>query len=163
MISVEHAKSIILDSLKKFKPHNNMPILNALNQTLDEDVYSKINIPSLPTSTRDGYGWNTKWDKNSKVKSSKMSNYAGISTICNFNPDKTAYISTGGIVPEVYDSVIMVEDIIEHENGEIELKNKEMEIKSRQYIREIGSDISKGELIIKKNTVLNSIHISLLA
>ena len=66
IVSVKQAKDIV----------NSSAILNDINETpIDEvpadsvvmvNIVSKVNNPLYPTSMRDGYGWNTKWNKNDK-------------------------------------------------------------------------------------------------
>jgi hypothetical protein len=67
MLSVKEAKDIVHSKSKI-----NIINVTSNNLTIDdvvaEDIYSVFNHPLYPTSMRDGYGWNTKWNKDSKLK-----------------------------------------------------------------------------------------------
>jgi molybdenum cofactor synthesis domain-containing protein len=164
MLSVEEARSVILNTIN-LCDRNSISILNALHRILDEDIYSSMNIPSVPTSTRDGYGWNTKWNTSSKIKCNSQSNYAGASSDSNLDSVETMYIATGGIVPSQFDTVVMIEDVVYFDTEDcIQLaKQDKINIKKGQYIRAIGSDVYSGELLINKDILLTSAHIALLA
>lgn len=58
------------------------------------------------------------------------------------------YINTGGVVQEPYDTVIMIEDIVEIDEDHIEIRSS---APAWQHIREIGEDVVKGELILPSN------------
>ena len=54
MISVEEALSCILSYFHPLEPER-VPILEAFDRVLAEDVYADINIPPLDNSAMDGY------------------------------------------------------------------------------------------------------------
>ena len=129
MISVKEA----IDIIKEFRVDYQTQIINitdSLNKINVKDIYSNLNIPSVPTSTRDGYGFNSN------------------------NPNKIGeYIATGGFVSSLYDSVIMLEHV---EDNEIIVKPEK-----GQYIRKIGSDIKKNQLILEKDSIIDAYTIGL--
>lgn len=59
-----------------------------------------------------------------------------------------AYVNTGNIILEPYDSVIMIEDILETVPGEIRIQAP---ASPWQHIRPIGEDIVAGEMILPEN------------
>lgn len=58
-------------------------------------------------------------------------------------------IDTGDPIPERFDTVVMIEDVIELNDGTIKLINAGF---PWQNIRQIGEDICQGEMIIPSNT-----------
>ena len=67
---------------------------------------------------------------------------------------------TGGIIPKGFDTIIPIEQIVFHPN-----KNNKQHIiidkklKKFDHVRFAGSDYKKGELVIKKNTLIQPNHI----
>lgn len=58
------------------------------------------------------------------------------------------YVNTGNPVAEGYDSVIMIEDVIELGNGKVQINRS---THPWQYVRNIGEDIVATEMIIPSN------------
>ena len=155
MIPVEGAKSLILSSLPKILSET-VPISSCLNRVLSEDIYSPIDFPPFRASTMDGYA----------VRSSETPNMfsifssirAGDSLSSSLPPSHCSYITTGAAVPPEADAVIPIE--------EVKILSNQIEIpkcQSNQFIRQVGSDISKGELVGEKDSILRASHIALLA
>jgi putative molybdopterin biosynthesis protein len=68
-------------------------------------------------------------------------------------------IVTGAPIPEGADAVVMVEDT-ERENGELRIFST---ITTNENIMKKGSDIKKGQIVLKKGQVLGSSEIGVLA
>jgi len=69
------------------------------------------------------------------------------------------YINTGGVVKAPYDTVIMIEDLVEMDENHIEIRSS---APAWQHIREIGEDVVKGELILPSNHRLRPMDIGAL-
>ena len=69
----------------------------------------------------------------------------------------TAEIMTGGIIPKGFDTIIPIEQIIFASNKKYILINQK--IKKFDHVRFAGSDYRKGEVVIKKNTIVQPNHI----
>lgn len=69
------------------------------------------------------------------------------------------YINTGGVVKDPYDTVIMIEDLVEIDEDHIEIRSS---APAWQHIREIGEDVVKGELILPSNHMLRPMDIGAL-
>ena len=74
-----------------------------------------------------------------------------------------ARITTGSPVPDECDSVIMVERTELLSNGNTEIVRLLDKVVPGQDVRDIGSDIQKGEVILTKGDRLTAAHIGLLA
>ena len=69
----------------------------------------------------------------------------------------TAEIMTGGIIPKGFDTIIPIEQIIFAPNKKYILIDQK--IKKFNHVRFAGSDYKKGEVVIKKNTIVQPNHI----
>lgn len=58
------------------------------------------------------------------------------------------YVNTGNPLPKEYDSVIMIEDVVELGEKEVEIINP---AKPWQHVRPVGEDIIKGEPVLFAN------------
>jgi len=66
-------------------------------------------------------------------------------------PDQFKWVNTGDPLQEDCDSVVMVEDVIELENGEVQLFSAAV---PWQHVRQIGEDIAAGDMIVPSFTEL---------
>lgn len=139
-------------------------ILSGLNRELFEDIISKIDLPSFNRSTVDGYGVRA----NDIYGASEFSpiplklvgeSQMGIGTKGEIKSGECYYIPTGAMLPQGSDSVVMIEDS-EELMDEI-LINKGISQYSNMILK--GSEIKKGELVIKKGEIIKQGHIGVLA
>jgi molybdopterin molybdotransferase len=133
---------------------------------VSKNIYSTINYPSGDNAAFDGYAINSKNTKNIKKNSPKKFNIIGLIAAGN-KPFKkkikkfdAAEIMTGGIMPKGFDTIIPIEQIIFYPNK----KNKkyiliDKKITKYNHVRFAGSDFKKKEIVVKKNTVIQSNHI----
>ena len=139
--------------------------VNSLNRVCSENIYSKYNYPSADNSSLDGFAINSR-DTNgaSKKKFKKLkiigSVYAGSKPLKKFlKKNQAVEIMTGGILPRGSNSVIPIEKCFMSKdkfNNYIIVKQK---FKKFENVRFKGSDYKKKDLLIKKNTLINSNHI----
>jgi len=162
MVSVKQAKDIV----------NSSAILNDIVKTpidevhvdsvVMENIVSKVNNPLYPTSMRDGYGWNTKWNKNDKFIVRDESIFAEDGSARDLKDNETVYITTGGRVPLNFDSVIMIENVNIYRAETTFLVAKDPPTKCGTFIRGVGSDVREGELLVEEGTQLSPYHLGLL-
>ena len=69
------------------------------------------------------------------------------------------YVNTGNLMPEGYDSVIMIEEILPIETGLIEIMIPSF---PWQHVRQIGEDIIQGEMILPSNHVIRPLDLGAL-
>ncbi|OBZ70254.1 Molybdenum cofactor synthesis protein cinnamon [Grifola frondosa] len=127
---------------------------------LAEDVYASQNVPSSYTTNVDGYALrHTDPPGVYKVVTSQTHSLA------DTLPADTIYrINTGGPLPAGADAVIMVEDTrlhstIKSPQGE-DLEENEVEtlvsVPKGDNVRNPGSDVQKGDLVLEKGHIINS-------
>jgi molybdenum cofactor synthesis domain-containing protein len=170
MISVEEAKNIVLTVADS----SYIPIHTSVGKVSSFDVKSPINIPALPTSTRDGFGWNTKWTTSKcNILPTESLASPGSKELYNaeFEEGKTIYIATGGIVPKAFDTVIMMEDCTYEDGTPLNLKELKQQAicmngasyASGKFIRQVGSDLAINDEIVKKGDPITSGHVGIIA
>ncbi len=165
MISYEQSKKI----LKKAKIKIKDEIINSvksLNRVVSSNVYSSINYPTGDNAAFDGYAINSKDTNRIKKKSKKKFKIIG-SIAAGSKPLKKKIkkfdaieIMTGGIIPKGFDTIIPIEQINFYPNK----KNKkyiliDQKINKFNHVRFAASDFKKGEIVIKKNTIVQPNHI----
>jgi molybdopterin molybdotransferase len=156
MISFEQALAIVTE--KTYEPGTELvDITVSLNRIIAEDVISDIDMPPFDKSAMDGYACRQEDIKNIlEVIETIPAGTAPIKTIEKNNCSK---IMTGAMIPPGADCVLMVEQTETIENNKIrftgERTNKNICFKSE--------DISKGQKLFSKGTLLKPPHIAILA
>ncbi|MEM1639547.1 MAG: molybdopterin biosynthesis protein [Desulfurococcaceae archaeon] len=137
---------------------------NALHRVLAVDVYAPIDHPPFDRSEVDGYAV-----KSINVANATELNPATLSIEGFIRPgdhgneytcEKGAVkISTGAIVPRDCDAVVM-EEYVERENSLVKIFRS---VAPGENISTCGSDVSSGDFLLSKGTLLRHEHIALLA
>ena len=162
MISYEKSKTILKKAKIKIKDET-IKSINSLNRVVSTNIYSNINYPAGDNAAFDGYAINSKDTNGIKKKLPKKFKIIG-SIAAGMKPFKkkikkfdTAEIMTGGIIPKGFDTIIPIEQIIFAPNKKNILIDQK--IKKFDHVRFAGSDYKKGEVVIKKNTIVHPNHI----
>jgi molybdenum cofactor synthesis domain-containing protein len=161
----EEAKKTIDEHFKPvFLGEEEAVLLEAYNRVLNEDVVSTIDIPSFNRSTMDGYAVKAEdtfcADENepAKLKVSGIVNI-GEEPKVRVGKSEAVEIVTGAPIPQGADAVVMVEDT-EREDNELHVFGA---VTVGENVMKQGSDIKKGQAVLKKGQVLGSREIGVLA
>ena len=165
MISYKEAKKILIKSNIKIKKET-IDSLKSLNRVCAKDIYSPVNYPAGNNTAFDGYAVNSKdtiylnKKKSKKFKILKTIAAGDNPKIKNVKKFQTVEVMTGAIINKPFDTVIPIEQIKFYPN----FKNKKYilvnkRIRKNEYIRYLGSDYKKNELVVKKGTLIQSSHI----
>ena len=142
--------------------------VNSFNRICSSNIYSKYNYPSENNSSLDGFAinfTNTKGISNKKFKKFKIigSISAGSKPFRKIlKKNEAIEIMTGGVMPKGSNSIIPIEECIftkDRNNKYIIIKKY---YKKFENVRLKGSDYKIRDLLIKKNTLINSSHIKAL-
>src|ERR1700722_6392678 len=142
------------------------PLADALGQALADDVVSSIDVPPFDRSNVDGFA----------VRSADLAS-AGEATpvrivlndeiiACGTAPMQpvssgtATSIATGGPVPRGADAIVMVEHTQPVGDSAIEIRRA---ASPGQYVSYAGSDIARGETLLRAGTVIGSREIGMLA
>ena len=150
-VSLEKAQEIIdaVFTQSKYKTsYEILPVKDALNRVLFESVYARLSSPLFNASAMDGI-----------ATSSKLIEDASETNPVTIKSGNFIEVNTGNVIPSLFDTVVMIEDINYQDDGSI------IVIKSHalfQNIRPIGEDIAKGDMIASKNMIITPVIIAAL-
>ncbi|MBK8737532.1 MAG: hypothetical protein IPL98_17145 [Saprospiraceae bacterium] len=151
MISVEEAKKLILSNVVELDV-TRIHLADAINSCVAFDIFSDINVPNFIQSAMDGYafGFNSLLHSNEFTVVGKVQAGDDPSQI-ELSLGEAVRIFTGAALPPNTDTIEMQEKIELINGGIIGLRG---DIKFGQHVRQLGSEIKKGDLAVPKKTVL---------
>ena len=141
---------------------------DALGRVLAHDVIAAVDAPPFDRSNVDGFALraaDTVGANNTAPKSLKLNKEViacGFSPALEVKPGTATAIATGGVIPRGADAVAMVEytELIDGEEPSIELRRA---VAPGQFISYAGSDIARGETLLRRGTKIGSREIGMLA
>jgi molybdopterin molybdotransferase len=165
MINYQQAKNILKKAKIKIE-NEEILIKNSLNRVLAKDIVSPSNYPLEDNAAFDGFAINSNDTKNINKKNLKHFRIIGSIAAGNKPLKKKTHkfeaieIMTGGIISKPFNTIVPIEKIIFYPNKE---KSKSIIINQKinkyDHVRFKGSDYKRGQLIIKKGTIIQSNHI----
>ncbi len=159
LITSEEAYTHVLNTCYSFKVES-VSIKNAVGRVLAEDIYADRDFPPYNRSTKDGIAVIYDAVEQGRREFDVMGIVsAGQKTYPFLKEAECVEIMTGAMVPYEADAVIMYEDI-QIEKG---VASTSKEVLRGQNIHKRGSDLKKGDLILKKNTKISAAEIGVLA
>lgn len=138
---------------------------DARGRILGEDCFSDLDLPGFARSTMDGFAVQAASTFGASEGSPayltvKGSVAMGEGAEFSIGPGETARISTGGMLPEGADAVVMVEHTEEIAETEIEVCRS---VAPGQHVIQKGEDIAQGESILKSGCRIRPQELGLLA
>jgi putative molybdopterin biosynthesis protein len=165
LLTLQEAKRVIE---RQFKPKplgvEEIPLLEAYDRVLAEDVTATLDIPPFSRSTVDGYAvkaedtFGAEENKPIELKICGTVN-AGEPPKASVAHGKAAEIVTGAPIPEGADAVVMVE-YTEGKDDELYVYSA---VDKDENVMKTGADIRKGETVLKAGLLLGSREIGVLA
>jgi molybdopterin molybdotransferase len=168
MISVEEALEKILGYASALEEVE-APVLESLGQVLAQDVSSAIDIPPLDNAAMDGYAVRAADIQNAAPESPRVLRVidtviAGAISQKKVTEGTAIRIMTGAPVPSGADNVVRFEDTDETQRrldtGEIGILCK---VRTGLNIRKAGEDVSRGQVVLRKGTVIRPAEVGVLA
>lgn len=157
MISVEEAKKIIFDEID-LSQKKTIFLENIVGKILAEDIFSPIDVPSFDNSAMDGYA--LFFEENCQFWEIIDTVQAGNVPTFDLKKGQACRIFTGAMLPKGADTVLQ-QEVIQKEGNKIFYN--ENKLKTNANVRKKGSQCQKGQLLIPKNTLLNTGAVALLA
>jgi putative molybdopterin biosynthesis protein len=151
------------------KAHETVPLSAALGRVLAQDVTAAIDVPPFDRANVDGFALRSADTPGASDISPRRLRLNGEVIVCGHAPafqveaDSASTIATGGIIPRGADAVVMVEqtELIDQDGQPaIELRRP---ARPGQFISYAGSDIARGEVALRRKTVISSREIGILA
>src|SRR5512135_3272551 len=165
LLTFDEAKKAISEHLQS-EPLGEqvVPLLEAQNHVLADNITSTMDIPPFNRSTVDGYAVKAEdtfgAEENEPLKL-RVNGFVAIGELPKMRVEKgeAAEIVTGAPIPDGADAVVMVEDT-NRENDELEVYSS---VTQSENVQKKGSDIKKEEVVLKAGRVLGSREIGVLA
>jgi molybdopterin molybdotransferase len=172
MISVEEARAYVLKHFKPLEPEQ-VPILQALDRALAEDIVSDLDLPPFANSAMDGYAVREE-DVRTASKLTPVTLRVVADLAAGYMPrlpverGMAVRIMTGAVLPPGADTVVRFEETSEavglkatgKDSGQVEILNAPAR---GANTRAAGEDIRRGEVVLKRGSVLRPPEIGLLA
>lgn len=164
--SISEVIEIINEKFEYSVPSETVGLLQCHDRILHDDVVSDINIPDFRKSTVDGYAVRSRDLFGASETSPSMLDLTGEAEMGRTNlgslkfPGECMYVPTGGMLPEGSDAVVMIEDV--EKLDEITLMANRS-VAPGENVIQIGEDIGKGELVLRKGSRLRPYEIGVLA
>jgi molybdopterin molybdotransferase len=163
MLSVEKALERILQVFHPLEPER-VPILEALDHVLAEDVHADRDIPPHSNSSMDGYAVlaadTIGASADTPVRLHVIEELAaGYVTETAVTSGTAIRIMTGASIPPGADAVVKVEDTA----SDADWVDVFAKAPASQYIRPAGEDVRRGELVLPAGALVRSQEIGMLA
>jgi putative molybdopterin biosynthesis protein len=165
LLTFEEAKRVIQQNFEA-KPLGveEIPLLEACNRVLAEDVISPLDVPSFNRSTVDGYAVKAEdtfgADESSPVKP-RLCGTVNVGEMPKMKVERgtAAEIMTGAPIPDGADAVVMAENT-EQKNNEVYVYAA---VAKDENVMKAGADIKKGETVARKGQLLGAREIGAIA
>ncbi|MBN1227808.1 MAG: molybdopterin molybdotransferase MoeA [Deltaproteobacteria bacterium] len=157
----------IYKSLSDIKPLGveRVHIINSLHRVIATDIMAQEDLPGFNRSTVDGYALNAR-DTFGASEGLPTPLYVVGEVKMGESPDfvikkgECCLMPTGGMLPEGADSVIMVEYSQVLEDGMVEITRP---VSPLENVIQSDDDLKKGEIVIKKGSLLRAQDLGVLA
>jgi molybdopterin molybdotransferase len=172
MISVEEALAYILQHFHPLEPER-VPLLEALDRVLTEDIVSDINVPPFNNSAMDGYAViaddiaNASRDQpvTLRVIGDVAAGYTAARAVARGTAMR---IMTGAPLPSGADTVVRFEETSEGLEARGVRKARDTVdilkvIQRGDNVRAAGEDIRAGEIVFPKGTIVRPAEIGVMA
>jgi putative molybdopterin biosynthesis protein len=149
--------------------HERVSLSRALGRVLAQDVIASTDVPPFDRANVDGFALRSADTFGASDIAPRRLRLNGEVIVCGHapalqvEPDSATTIATGGVIPRGADAVVMVEqtDVIDQDGAPaIELRRP---AGPGQFISYAGSDIARGEVVLRRKTVVSSREIGMLA
>jgi molybdenum cofactor synthesis domain-containing protein len=153
----QEAWEIIAGHLRRMEPES-VALVSAHGRILAEDIHAPEDFPPFAASTMDGFAVNS--DDTSPWREILGDQPAGKVLDVEVTDGYTVRIMTGAPLPRGADAVVPVEAT---ELAEDHVVIHQEEVSPGENVRQVGSDLRQGDLVLAAGTTLGPAEIGLLA
>jgi len=160
--AVDAHSSRVLGALEPLRRRTSqtVPLAEALGRLTSDDIASPIDLPPFRNSQMDGYAVRAADVAAAPVSLPVVGEVAAApGTPAPLKPGTAVKIMTGAPVPEGADAIVPVEDTLAA-NDYVSIARGRT---AGEYVRESGSDLRTGAVVVPAGTVLASRHLAALA
>ena len=150
-------------------PAESVNLAAALGRVLAHDVMAPIDVPPFDRANVDGFALRAADVAGASDAGPRRLALNGEIVVCGYapslevGPGSATTIATGGVVPRGADAVVMIEhtELVEHDAPPaIDVRRA---VAPGQFISYAGSDLARGELVLRRGTRISSREIGMLA
>jgi putative molybdopterin biosynthesis protein len=146
-----------------------VPLYQALGRVLSRAVIADVDVPGFDRSNVDGFavraddttGASERQPKRLVLNAEILT--PGTEPAIAVQPGTATLIATGGMVPRGADAVVMVEHTETQDESGATVIEARRPVASGQFIAFAGSDLARGETVLRAGQVLTSREIGMLA
>ena len=161
MFTVSEARQKILDEITPLAASERLPLRQALNRVLAEDIVSSLNVPGHTNSAVDGYALagNALPDSNTRDFRITGTAMAGILFDGSCGNGECIRIMTGAVMPAGTDTVIMQEHVrLNDDTITIDSTHR-----AGQNVRQAGEDIAVGDTVLQQRKAITSADLGIIS
>src|SRR6516162_5406944 len=150
-------------------PGEALPLAAALSRVIAADVIAPVDAPPFDRANVDGFAVRAADTLGASPGTPKRLLLNSEVIACGIAPDlevaagATTAIATGGVIPRGADAVVMIEHTELVEGDAAPAIDLHRAVASGQYISYAGSDIARGETLLRRGTQIGSREIGMLA
>ena len=145
-----------------------LPLAAVLSRVVAADVIAPIDTPPFDRANVDGFAVRAADTLGAGAGTPKRLTLnreviaCGIAPAVEVAPGTATAIATGGVIPRGADAVVMIEhtELVEDDTPAIDVHRA---VSSGQFISYAGSDIARGETLLRRGTPIGSREIGMLA
>ena len=145
-----------------------VPLAAALTRVLAADIVAAVDAPPFDRSNVDGFALRSADTAGASDGARKRLGLnaeviaCGHAPMIEVAPGTTTAIATGGVLPRGADAVVMIEhtELLDEEQAAIELRRA---VTPGQFVSYAGSDIARGETLLRRGARIGSREIGMLA
>jgi putative molybdopterin biosynthesis protein len=150
-------------------PSETVALAAALGRVLARDVTAPIDVPPFDRANVDGFALRSADTVGASDSAPRRFRLNGEVIVCGHapalevTPGSATTIATGGMLPRGTDAVVMIEHTDLVDEGETPAIDVRRALAPGQFISYAGSDIARGEVVLRRKTRLSSREIGMLA
>jgi putative molybdopterin biosynthesis protein len=149
-------------------PAEAVPLAASLGRVVAQDVPAPIDVPPFDRSNVDGFAVRATDTHGASDAAPRRLRLNGEVVVCGHAPEMevtagaATTIATGGVVPRGADAIVMIEntDLIETAEPAIDVRRP---VAPGQFVSYAGSDIARGEVLLRRGARIGSREIGMLA
>ena len=147
---VDLAKKILLEHIRPIERRERIPIKDANNRVLAEEIVSAIDVPDHRRAAMDGYA----------VRAEETTGASPANPVLLREGADCIRVHTGSPVPDEMDAVVMIEDTIPAESGGmVEIRSA---VHPNKHVSMVGEDVCHGDVVFGSGHHLRGCDIAML-
>lgn len=162
LMDVETARGRMLALIKVPSETEDCALEHALGRVAAADLQASVAVPPFANSAMDGYA--VRHDDPALERDAPLTvidrSAAGHPAMRSVQPGTCVRIFTGAVLPDGADAVIAQEDAETIAPRQVRFRER---TRHGRFVREVGSDIARGDRIIARGTRLGAAHLGVLA